>query len=205
MAISTIIAHCHLESMSPYTQSRKYEEPKLEGESSEAHDKRNWRKHQHVKNGFVHIPARAIHMALADAAKYSKKQIPGQGKATWTAKFMSGIALLEDVNLGIRGDETDFIDLYMNADGRRGSGTRVMRRMPIIPVWEAEFDIHILDPIITEDVFCDTLDQAGLYIGIGQYRPQMGGTSGRFRVLDVRWEEERKPERARRRSTLAAA
>jgi hypothetical protein len=192
MALSTITARCHLISMAPMTQSKMYDVPELEGESKDAYDKRNWRLHQTVRNGTVHIPARAMHMALADAARYSKRQIPGQGKATWTAKFAAGIAMLSDVNLGIDAAKTDYIDIPCNADGVRGSGKRVMRRFPIMPEWEAKFDVIILDPIITEEIFSEMLELAGLFVGVGQYRPQNSGTNGRWRVESVEWIADRK-------------
>jgi hypothetical protein len=193
MAIGLTKAIVTLQSMSPYTQSRNYEEPFLEGESKGDYDKRNWRKHLHTKEGIVYIPARAIQMALADGAKYSKKQIPGQGKATWTAKFASGIAIFEDISLSIHENDVDFIDIYANADGIRGSGKRVMRRFPIIPSWKSTFEVQILDEIITKDVFEEIFEIAGLYIGIGQYRPQNTGTSGRFKLIELEWMDARKP------------
>lgn len=198
--ISRIKARCSLESQSPYCQSRYHDEPKLEKEMPDAYDIRTWRLHMHVTNGTVHIPARAIHDALTEAAKYSKRQIDGQGKATWTQKFASGIALFEDIDLGIDPKEVDNVGVYCHADGRRGSGRRVTRRFPIIPYWNATFDVHILDPIIVEDVFVEMLEQAGLYIGIGQNRPQNRGVHGRFNVLQVEWIGSAEPDLRHSRS-----
>lgn len=183
------IASVSLESISPYSQSRKHYEPKNSGELEEAYDKRTWRAKQLVKNGIVHIDASAIHQSLASAAKYSKKQIPGQGKATWTAKFQAGITLFEDINLGIDAEAVDFIDIFANADGVRGSGKRVNRRFPIVPEWKAEFVIHILDPIITKQVFTEMMEIAGMFVGIGRFRPEKGGRNGRFKLVKLRWEK----------------
>jgi hypothetical protein len=203
--ISIIVAHCVIEGIAPYTQSRKYDEPKNEGESPEDYDRRCWRFHQHVKNGTVHIPSRAIHSALIAAGKYSKRQIPGQGKATWTQKFAAGIALLEDIDLGFDPEQTAYIDIYAHADGNPKSGRRVMRRFPTNPKWRGEFDVHILDPIITEEVFTEMLETAGMFVGVGQYRPENGGNNGRFEVVSVNWQEDRKPTVARRTATARAA
>lgn len=193
-------AHCIIESISPYCQSRYHGEPGLEGETPDAYDVRTWRHHLHVKNKTVHIPARAIHDALTEAAKYSKRQIPGQGKATWTQKFASGIALLDDIDLRIDPETVDYVPVYANADGRRGSGRRVLRRFPIIPQWRAEFDVTILDPIIVEDVFTEMMEQAGVYIGIGQNRPQNRGVHGRFRPVEIKWIGEQQPDRRKFRA-----
>jgi hypothetical protein len=191
--LSIIVARCTLASSAPYCQSRYHDEPENEGESKENYDIRTWKLRMHVQKSLnadratVHIPGRAIHDALTSAAKYSKKQIPGQGKATWTQKFASGIALLENVDLGIDPDTVTFVPVYCHATGIPGSGKRVVRRFPIIPEWQATFDVTILDPIITEEVFTEMLEQAGMFIGIGQNRPQNRGTHGRFKILNVTW------------------
>ena len=185
--LSDITARCTIESISPLCQSRFHDEPKLEGEDPNSYDLRTWRKHMHIHNGTVHIPATAVRLALVEAAKYSKRQIPNQGRATWTAKFSSAIAMLEDIDLGIDPAEVGYVPVMCNANGKPGPGTRVLRRFPIIPNWKATFDVNILDPIIIEDVFTEMLDQAGMFIGIGQNRPANRGVHGRFRTVAVEW------------------
>lgn len=197
MALARTVATVTLRSMAPFSQSRKHEDEYLEGESHDNYNKRTWRSQALVENGSVCVAAQAFHQALVAAAKYSKRQIPGQGKATWTAKFQAGVVLLENVSLNIKPEELQYIDIYANADGIRGSGKRVMRRFPIIPKWEATFSINILDPIITKDTFEEILEIAGMFIGIGRYRPEKGGTNGRFEIVNIDWQDERQPIRRR--------
>ncbi len=190
------VAHLTLASITPYSQSRQHDEPKLEGENHEAYDARTWRHKMSVatRSGTdtVVIPAHGLHQAIAAAAKYSKRQIPGQGKATWTAKFLSGITLFEDPALGIDPASVGVVTISANSDGVRGSGKRVPRRFPIIPTWEASFDVFILDPIITQDVFREMVEIAGMFIGIGRFRPEKGGTNGRFKIASLVWEDNRR-------------
>lgn len=194
--MQTTTARVRIVGITPLSQSRQHEEPKLEGERPDDYDKRTWRSKLNVaiRDGkpTVVIPAHGLHQAIAAAAKYSKRQIPGQGKATWTAKFTSGITLLEDPALNIDPATVDGITISANADGIRGSGKRVPRKFPVIPQWSAEFDIIILDPIITEDVFREMLEMAGMFIGIGRFRPEKGGTNGRFRIESLAWADNRK-------------
>ena len=68
-----------------------------------------------------------------------------------------------------------------------------MRRFPIIQKWTATFDVHILDPIITEDIFSEVVEQAGMFIGVGRYRPEKGGTNGRFSLSKIVWSADRRP------------
>ena len=193
--MNTSIATVRIVGITPLSQSHQHDEPKLEGERPDDYDKRTWRSKLNTaeRDGkqTVVIPAHGLHQAIAAAAKYSKRQIPGQGKATWTAKFTAGITLLEDPALNIDPATVDGVTISANADGIRGSGKRVPRKFPIIPTWTASFDVLVLDPIITEDVFREMLEMAGMFIGIGRFRPEKGGTNGRFKIDALGWEDNR--------------
>jgi hypothetical protein len=190
------IARITLSSITPLSQSRQHDEPKMDGERPDDYDKRTWRSKLNtaMRDGkpTVVIPAHGLHQAIAAAAKYSKRQIPGQGKATWTAKFTAGITLLEDPAINVDPATVDAVAISANADGIRGSGKRVPRKFPVIPQWSATFDVVVLDPIITEDVFREMLEMAGMFIGIGRFRPEKGGTNGRFRIDAIDWKDNRK-------------
>jgi hypothetical protein len=195
--IDTTTAIITITGIAPMTQSRQHDEPKLEGESSGDYDIRTWRSklNTEMRNGrqTIVIPAHGVQQCIASAAKYSKRQIPGQGKATWTAKFMAGIMMTENPALNIDPATIGNITISANADGVRGSGKRVPRRFPqILSGWETTFPIYILDPIITEDVFREMLELAGMFIGLGQFRPQNGGTNGRFKVSHLEWHDRRR-------------
>lgn len=185
------IATTRLISQSPYSQSRNIDEtehPAHEKEGKDEYDARVWRARLHVRKGEVVIPAMALKSSLAEAAKYLSIRIPGQGKATYTKHFEAGVIILDDIPLGIRADSVKSERLYLHANGVRGSGSRVWRRMPRIDAWEADVEWHILDPIITKDVFERVLREAGNLIGIGRWRPRNGGIYGRFACDDCGWQ-----------------
>jgi hypothetical protein len=195
-SMQTSIARIFVEGLAPYSQSRQHDDPFLEGESHDAYERRTWASKMNiaVRDGkpTVVVPAHGLHQALAAGAKYSKRQIKGQGKATWTAKFLSGLALMEDPALGIDPATVKSVALPCNADGVRGSGRRVIRYFPVIDVgWQFTTDVYILDPQITEEIFCEMVEIAGLFIGIGRFRPEKGGTNGRFRLEKVEWADNR--------------
>lgn len=187
------VAVVSLKSLSPMTQSHGHDDPKLEGESPGDYDIRTWRSKLNTdrEKSTVVIPAHGLHQSIAAAAKYSKRQIPGQGKATWTAKFTAGITLTESPKLNVDPKTVDSITISANADGVRGSGKRVPRRFPILYTWETTFEVLILDPIITKEVFKEMLELAGMFVGIGQFRPEKGGTNGRFVIAKLDWEDNR--------------
>ncbi len=186
------IAEVTLKSITPYSQSHYHETPKLKGELAEDYAKRTWKHFAQVnKDGRIIIPADGLMQCFTSGARYSKKQIPGQGKATWTAKFQAGVAITEQVVTNF--DASDLIceSIFANADGIRGSGKRVMRYYPTIPDWSATFPITIVDPIITPEIFREIVDLSGMFVGIGRWRPEKGGQKGRFKIVDLKWHDNR--------------
>lgn len=185
----------------PYSQSHKHDEPKLEGEQPDAYDLRTWRHKMNTEiiagKPTVVIPAFGLHSAITAGAQYSKKKIDGQRNATWTAKIKSGIAIMGAAPLGIDPDDVKCITLSVNADGKRGGASRVTRRFPQMPMgWSATFEVMILDPIITQALFTEMVEIAGLFIGVGQYRPEMGGSNGRFVIKSIKWQDNRQTKKA---------
>lgn len=181
-------AIAHLESASPYSQSRMHDTPKLEKERADDYEARTWREKCHATpSGDVFIPPMAFKMALAEAAKFLGEQIPGKGKATWTKHFEAGVLCMDPVPLPYRKEELEGEWFNMNADGKRGSGTRVRRCFPVIREWQAAVSFVVLDKTITESVLRHHLDQAGKFIGIGRFRPRNGGFYGRFKLTRLDW------------------
>jgi len=183
------IATATLESVAPYVQSRKHDTPKLERETADAYEARTWRnKSTTDKSGIVCIPGAAFKQAIDAAAKYLSIQVPGKGKATYTKHFKSGVLCFEHVPLGVKQEDTLQLRINANSDGVRGSGKRVTRFFPQIESWKARVTFHVLDEIVTEDIFNEVLIGAGQFIGIGSFRPENSGFCGRFEVKDLKWE-----------------
>lgn len=176
-------------SASPYSQSKAHITPRQDNETHDEYDKRTWREKLHVDDaGKVFIPAMSIRYALSSASKYLKEKIGGRGNATYTKHFDGGILIENNCSLEITPQEVEFEDIYVNADGKRGSGTRVWRRFPLIRGWQATVVILVPDPILTKDVLTRHLEAAGRFVGIGRWRPEKLGMYGRFSVEAVDWE-----------------
>lgn len=187
------IATVSIRGSSPYSQSRQHDDAWLEGESHDAYDARTWRSKMTLSldGSSVVIPAMAIHLSLIAGAKYSKRKITGQGNATWTAKFASGIMVPEAPSLNIDPKTVTCLPISVNADGVRGSGKRVIRRFPMMNQWATSFDVWILDPQITQAIFTEMFEQAAMFVGLGRFRPEKGGTNGRFEIVKVVWQDNR--------------
>jgi hypothetical protein len=187
-----------IESESPYSQSRAHEEPKSSpNELADAYDERTWRSHLHTNDkGEVYLPPMALKNAVSEAAKFRGERIGGKGQATWTKHFEAGIMIIDTAVLHdgsgkpIMAAEVVCDRLYLNADGKKGSGSRVWRRYPRINQWQATITIYVLDDVLTEEIVLKYVEEAGRFIGLGRFRPRNGGLYGRFRVVSHKWSEE---------------
>lgn len=184
------IATATLSSAAPYSQSREYasEVPALNGEQKDAYDERTWRNHCHVNgNGFIIMPPMAFKLSLDTAASMLGIKIPGKRGATMTKYFLSGVLVMEPLALSVRASDLPFDKIYCSADGKRGSGKRVWRRYPRIDQWSGDVEFNVLADEITEEGFDQALRQTGAFVGVGRFRPQVGGFYGRFKVEKIIW------------------
>lgn len=184
------IVEVELESITPYSSSRMHETEKLTKERPDEYDARTWReKCTTDESGQVVVPAMAFKQALDAMAKMGGMQIPGKGKSTYTKHFLSGVLCESDVPLGVHKNDVASVRIHANADGIRGSGKRVMRVFPIVPKWKSKARFVVMADEIGRDVFEKHLTDAGLFIGIGRFRPERGGMNGRFRPGKFTWTE----------------
>jgi hypothetical protein len=86
----------------------------------------------------------------------------------------------------------EYLTTYDRIDIRRAvvQGQGVLRARALVEVpWELEaryqFDARLADPVI----FVQMLQEAGMRIGVLDYRPQKGGIFGRFEVVEA-WTED---------------
>lgn len=184
------IVEVQLESLSPYSQSRMHDTPKLDRERPDDYEQRTWREKCTANNeGIVCIPAMALKQMLDASAKLLGIQIPGKGKSTFTKHFKAGVICEADVALGVLKDDVEPITINANADGVRGSGKRVKRTFPLIRQWKGSARFAIFDDTVTKEVFERHLTDGGRFVGIGRFRPENGGLYGRFRPTSFKWSE----------------
>ena len=183
------VATVSLKSVSPYSQSRKIQSPRLDRETADDHEKRTWKERVHADDeGRVFIPPMALKNCIAECAKFRSEQIPGKGKSTYTKHFEAGILVVDPMYLGVTVDEVKGEWLYVPADGRRGGPKRVDKCFPLVPKWEGTATFHVLDDAVTKDVFERHIAEAGKFIGLGRFRPRNNGYYGRFEVVSLTWE-----------------
>jgi hypothetical protein len=177
-----------LESVSPYSQSKFHDTPKLDKENPNDYERRTWRERVHGNDkGKIFIPPMAFKNCLSEVAKFLSQQIPGKGKTTYTKHFEAGILVTDPLELEVSKDDVVGEWLFVPSDGRRGSGKRVTKCFPRINSWRGMVTFYILDDTITPEVFENHLREAGNFIGIGRFRPRNNGYYGRFRVVSTTW------------------
>lgn len=178
-----------LKSIAPYSPSRMHFTPKLDRETADAYNERTWRNHAHVNSqGKVFIPGNCFLQSLRATAKHLSMQIPGKGKKTYTASFLSGVVCQNNIDLPLMLDDLELETLYLPSDGVAGSGKRVVKRFPVIKEWGGKLTFAILDPVIVEAVFREHMVRAGELKGVGRWRPAVGGMNGRFKVTAIDWQ-----------------
>jgi hypothetical protein len=179
-----------VEGITPYSASRFFEEALEKGETKDAHERRRWREKVHAdEDGRVYIPGVAFKMCLDVAVSKANEKIKGKGQQTYTGLFKSSVTAMSDMRLGIKIDDMKAISIYANADGKRGSGTRVTRWFPIIPNWGGMIEFGIFDDTIPPEKFEEFFTKAGLVAGVGRGRPETGCAvgNGRFKPLSFVW------------------
>ncbi len=162
-------------------------------ETHEDFDLRTVLEHLHYDDaGNVFIPPVTLKNCLDEAAAFLK--IKKRGNETYTKHFEAGVAIFEPVPLGVHKDQVAFERLFLNLDGKRGSGQRGYRCYPYIEKgWRAKVPFTILDETVLSRyegnkdlmIFEHVLRNAGVYIGIGRWRPRNRGLYGRFAVEGI--------------------
>lgn len=179
-----------LESISPYSQSGFFVSEKKTKETHEAFEKRCWKEKAHVNgDGIIVIPAMAFKYSIDEAAKRLQIQIPGKGKTQYTKYIEAGVAVQKDVPLGIKFDDIQGETIWAHPDGKRGSGKRVRRTFPLIPEWKGTLEIMVFDETVTDEILERVLESAGVFVGVGRFRPEKQGYFGRWRVVGTKWSE----------------
>lgn len=124
-----------------------------------------------------YLPSINIRSCLVEGAKLNKNG----------ASMQRGTVILEDkLRLEYQGPRT--IDGLWNDNRFRDarsvvvSRARLMRYRPLFPDWSVMVEIHFDPQIIEADQILQSAENAGKFIGLGDFRPNKGGSFGRFSV-----------------------
>jgi hypothetical protein len=179
---------------SAYSPSKALVETKQNNEDYTAFEQRIWREKSHYNSkGEVVLPIFAAKAMLDSTASFLGEKVKGAGNKTYAKLFRAGIILQgENPKLMVNGKSIRKQDLdpdehsewvFCHSDGKRGgTAGRVHRLFPKFENWSVEFDLNAIESRLTEEVIARHLVAAGLFNGLGRFRPQNGGYLGRFEV-----------------------
>jgi len=126
------------------------------------------------EKGVLYEPASHLESALAIAGRSFK--ISGRRGATYGKLVASTISIEPDaIPHKITHYEVDSRPVVVQK-------ARIVRYRPRFDNWELDFRIAVHDEQLPLSVLKEILDQTGLYVGIGDYRPGRGGKFGKFMV-----------------------
>lgn len=181
-----------LTGISPYSQSNFFQSEKKPKETHADFEQRCWREKIHQnKKGEVVIPPMTFKYSIDEAIRRLALQVPGEGKTRYTRYFEAGYFVVEAPTLGILAKDVEGEWIWASSTGKKGKdgGTRVRRCYPTIPDWSCEVQFAVLDDKIPESIFERGLESAGMFVGIGRFRPENQGYYGRFKVDSIKWSE----------------
>lgn len=187
-----IIRKCNvtIKGISPYSPSKPIAEKPKEYSHKEW-EEMQWRNKAHVdeRTGKVFVPFMSFKKALTSSAKLTIRKVSGKGNKTFSSIVQAGIMIDTPLMLDITRDDLIPESFLCSATGDpTGKGSRVMRTFPRIDDWGGLLTFHIFQEDLSKDVFEEYLEEAGMMIGVGRFRPENGGVNGRFQIQKTEWE-----------------
>jgi hypothetical protein len=127
-----------------------------------------------LPDGKIYIPARYIERALIEAGKSFK----GRGKSSLSA-IIGAMLSVEPEALVLTNQEW-VEDIQTGVNPMTKGRTNIHR--PRFDKWGAKFEMVISTDDIPTERLKEILDYAGLYVGLGDWRPAKKGKYGKFIV-----------------------
>jgi hypothetical protein len=119
----------------------------------------------------IFIPAFNVLSCLKASARDFK--VPGKGRTTFSKYIVGGVLITPD-EIPLISESGWVVDLRNVVVGK----SRIVRARPRFDDWRLDFEIEIVDEIITPEALREILEAAGQYVGLCDFRPIFG----RFRV-----------------------
>ena len=129
-----------------------------------------------LPDGKIYTPYTHIQGSLTDAAK--QFQIKGNKRSTYSKLFGSQVEINPDAIVH-KHQGWDVFSISAVNPSTRG---RIMTHRPMLKEWELDFIIDYNTDAIPDEVLKSVMDYAGLYVGIGDWRPDKKGKFGKFMV-----------------------
>ena len=120
----------------------------------------------------IHLPSGAFTKAIASAAL----DLPGATKAQ-----ILRLVSVKSTQINLYGVPQMYMAMTRSSDIAR---TPDVRTRAIFPEWACEVDIGFVETLVKQNQVVNLFAAAGVIVGLGDWRPQKGGTHGRFDIVD---------------------
>jgi|GEM_PF-3181507 hypothetical protein len=131
----------------------------------------------------LYIPGENIHQCMVDGASYWGMTIPGRGKTQYTGVVKAGV-ICQDISLATLDSEGNYVEATkadlvsfgrsVNGTPTKGKGSKVYRIRPSLESWNGTFLMTVIDARLTPQILRTIVSYAGLYRGLGDWRPNHG-------------------------------
>lgn len=127
-----------------------------------------------TENGEFCVPHFNVLSTIRGAAVEHKAA--GKGKKTLKNYIWAGVEVepTEILLLTPEGKKPSAYEIDVRRVCMKGSGGSVPRARPRFDRWRLDFNLTIIDPIITGNALKDVLVDAGKYVGLCDFRPLFG-------------------------------
>ncbi len=163
--ISPLLMNRYIEGTTEETKVRKGEPKKISPEQKLYVD----------AEGRPYVPSTYIRNALIEAGKNVKVQ--GKGKATYS-KVLGSMLVVEPGAITIEPGTWEPFSITAVNPMTKG---RMLVVRPMFKQWKLRFTLTVTDDI-SKDKLAAVLEEAGRYVGIGDWRPAKKGMYGKFIV-----------------------
>jgi hypothetical protein len=119
-----------------------------------------------TKAGVIFQPSNTIEGAMKKASV--KFKIPGAKMKTYKDIVVGGV-FIDPLEVTHKNQKW-----VIQRDSVRIQNARIMRSRPRFDEWELDFTMNVIDDRAEEHVLKEILSDAGLYYGIGDWRPRYG-------------------------------
>jgi hypothetical protein len=143
-------------------------------------------------DGTLYFSAQAIPRAMSDAGSSHKQR---GNRKTLRYVVPSAIRMTSDIVtiLDANGKPQRKFEIDRRPISIPSTKGRIMRYRPRFDAWSARFELVVNDDLLAPELAHQLLAEAGMSIGIGDFRPARTGPFGTFRV--TRFDERTEPAR----------
>jgi hypothetical protein len=129
-----------------------------------------------LPNGELYFPGPNLQRALISGSKFSK----GKGRSSLATVAAACLMVpQEHLLFGCRKFEVDSWAVVVPA-----TKGRIVRHRPRLDDWSLSFPLEYDDELLSENQVRQIVDDTGLRVGIGDFRPEKKGPFGRFKVIE---------------------